>query len=305
VPSTLTVTNNLDSGAGSLRYEIAHAVKNDTIVFAPSLDGQTITLTSGELQIAQTSQIQGPSAGQLTISGGFTSRVFEVDGAGTTVSLSGLTIIDGDGVAGGTAQSNDGFGGAILNSGTLTVSGCTLSDNTADDGDGIYNNHGTLTVSTSTLSGNYSSGNYNYTALGGGICNAGTATVNGCTLSGNSGVDGGGICNFGTATVDGCTLSGNKSAGYGGGICNFGTLALSGCTLSSNIAANGGGIYNVRTLTVSGCTLSYNVAINSGGGIWNGGNGTLTVSNSVFTDNTPSDIFSLRRWINGGGNTFN
>src|ERR1700687_2226424 len=52
VPSTLTVLNNLDSGAGSLRAEIAAAHNNDKIVFAPSLDGQTITLAS-ELLIPQ------------------------------------------------------------------------------------------------------------------------------------------------------------------------------------------------------------------------------------------------------------
>src|SRR5262249_32055240 len=49
VPSTLTVTNNLDTGIagdGSLRGEIAAAKNNDTIVFAPSLSGQTITLYS-------------------------------------------------------------------------------------------------------------------------------------------------------------------------------------------------------------------------------------------------------------------
>src|SRR6516225_9389084 len=41
--STLTVLNNLDSGAGSLRDAIVHAKNGDTINFAPSLDGQTIT----------------------------------------------------------------------------------------------------------------------------------------------------------------------------------------------------------------------------------------------------------------------
>ena len=89
--STLTVTNTLDSGHGSLRYEIAHANKNATIVFAPSLDGQTITLTSGELDITTGLTIQGPGAGQLTISGGNNSRVFEVN-ASAPVVLSGLTI---------------------------------------------------------------------------------------------------------------------------------------------------------------------------------------------------------------------
>jgi hypothetical protein len=47
VPSTLTVTNNLDSGAGSLRAQIGAAQPGDTLNFAPSLNGQTITLTSG------------------------------------------------------------------------------------------------------------------------------------------------------------------------------------------------------------------------------------------------------------------
>jgi len=51
MPSTLTVTNILDSGPGSLRAEIAAANSGDTINFASSLDGQTVTLTSGELLI--------------------------------------------------------------------------------------------------------------------------------------------------------------------------------------------------------------------------------------------------------------
>src|SRR3954463_13327238 len=53
LPSTLPlmVTNNLDSGPGPLRAEIAAAKSKDTIAFAPSLNGQTIALTSGELLI--------------------------------------------------------------------------------------------------------------------------------------------------------------------------------------------------------------------------------------------------------------
>src|SRR6266852_4116490 len=92
VPSTLTVRNNLDSGAGSLRAEIAVAHNNDTIVFAPSLDGQTITLTSGELLIQHNLTIAGPGAGQLTVSGNHASRVFEVAATTRNVTLSGLTI---------------------------------------------------------------------------------------------------------------------------------------------------------------------------------------------------------------------
>src|SRR5262249_789991 len=141
VPSTLMVTNNLDSGPGSLRAEIADAHSGDTIVFDKTLNGQTITLDrlSGELQINKSLTIQGPGAGLLTISGGDApaagvhgSRVFEVDGATTAVTLRGLTISNGGGWADPSAfdrSSWDGYGGGILNFGTLTVSACTLSGN--------------------------------------------------------------------------------------------------------------------------------------------------------------------------------
>src|SRR5205085_2993397 len=72
VPSTLTVTNNLDTGAlgdGSLRGEIAAAQSGDTINFAPCLLGQTITLTGGELAISKSLDVEGPGANQLTVSG--------------------------------------------------------------------------------------------------------------------------------------------------------------------------------------------------------------------------------------------
>ncbi len=39
VMSTLTVTNSADSGAGTLRAELAAANSGDTIVFAPDLTG--------------------------------------------------------------------------------------------------------------------------------------------------------------------------------------------------------------------------------------------------------------------------
>src|SRR5262245_54361620 len=76
LPSTLTVLNTLDSGAGSLRDVIGHAKSGDMIVFAPSLDGQTITLTSDELAITKSLHIEGPGASLLTISGNDANRVF-------------------------------------------------------------------------------------------------------------------------------------------------------------------------------------------------------------------------------------
>jgi predicted outer membrane repeat protein len=203
VPSTvtLTVTNDLDSGNGSLRHAVAQAEKSpgkDMIVFAPSLNGHTITLTSGELDITQNLTIQGPGAGLLTISGGGRSRVFEV-APNVTAALSGMTITHG------VSYSSASFpvaGGDILNQGTLTLSGCTVSGGHAGYHD--WGNGG----------------------LGGGISNFGTLTLTTCTVSGNSAADGGGIYNGGTLTVSRSTVSGNSATDGGGGIYDYPGSAL-------------------------------------------------------------------------------
>src|SRR5437763_1437636 len=83
VPSTLTVTNNLDTGVagdGSLRGAIAAAQSGDALNFAPSLLGQTITLTGGELTITKSLDIEGPGPKQLTVSRHGTSRVIAIRG---------------------------------------------------------------------------------------------------------------------------------------------------------------------------------------------------------------------------------
>jgi hypothetical protein len=70
----------------------------------------------------------------------------------------------------------------------------------------------------------------------------------------------------------------------------------------------GGGIFNASnaTTTVTGCTLSSDTAYSLGGGIFNykGGklSGNLTVSDSVFSHNSPDNIYG--QYKNGGGNTF-
>src|SRR5687768_7513791 len=68
--NALLVTSAADSGAGTLRAQVAAAAQSgDTISFAPALAGQTINLTSGRIAIAKSLIIQGPGADQLTISG--------------------------------------------------------------------------------------------------------------------------------------------------------------------------------------------------------------------------------------------
>ncbi len=250
--STLTVTSNLDGSGfvsrgvsdGTLRGEIAVAKSGDTIVFAPSLDGQTITLgkfpSSSQLEINKNLTIQGPGAGLLAIYGNDLSRVFQVD-AGANVTISGLTIGGGDGVAshyGGpsgfpTPAYYDGCGGGILNLGKLTLSGCTVVGN------------------DSSLSRGTAVGGIGW--RGGGICNFGTLSLGGSTVTGNSASSwGGGIYNDGTMTISGSTVTGN-SASAGGGIFNDtqGNLTILSSVVQDNAAQDGADICSLGLLTIS------------------------------------------------------
>src|SRR5215208_6256874 len=157
--ATYTVTNDADSGPGSLRQAIMDANTTtgvaDTINF--ELDSAaSILLTSAPLPTITEGAgltIDGGSA-NIEINGLNRYRVFEV-GSGAKLTLSNLTVAEG-----AAADRAFGGGGGILNNGTVTVSNSTLSGNSSNGGGGgIFNQSGTLTVSNSTLSGN-SSGNF-------------------------------------------------------------------------------------------------------------------------------------------------
>jgi hypothetical protein len=197
VPSTLTVTNNLGFGAGSLRFEIDIAQSGDTIVFDPSLRGQTIDIWSNapfsgggsyEIDITKSLDIEGLGASNLAVNCGFLSRVFRVT-AGAQVTLSGLTIEYGNGTTGAYDPAiDDGLGGSILNYGTLAVTDCvvtgdSVNTNASSYGGGIYN-AGTLMLSGSTVIHNIAR------FAGGGIYNAGTLTVLNSSVIDNTAPDG-------------------------------------------------------------------------------------------------------------------
>jgi hypothetical protein len=162
LPSTLTVLNTNDSGPGSLRAAIAAAQNGDTIAFDPSLNGQAINLTSGQLVIEKSLAIEGPGTSAypfreaLVVSTLLKSRIFDVL-PGANVTIANLYI------NGGEADQ----GGLIYNAGALTLKGCyvnagfALGDYSPADSGGpgmggaIYNAAGaSLAVIHSGISGN-------------------------------------------------------------------------------------------------------------------------------------------------------
>ncbi|MEW6494201.1 MAG: DUF4347 domain-containing protein [Cyanobacteriota bacterium] len=214
------------------------------------------------------------------------------DSAGGIFNDSTLTVINST-ISGNRAEFGIG-GGIEMRSGTLTVSGTTIRDNSAArEGGGINigDSPNTLILSDSTISGN-SAGND-----GGGIYSIGssnTLEVTNSTISGNlAGNSGGGIeiSEGGNLTLTDSTISDNTAKLFGGGILNEqSTVTVTNSTISSNQTdeedgSAGGGIYNNRgTVAVTDTTISDNYARLSGGGIFSL-LGTLTVTSSTISGN--------------------
>jgi hypothetical protein len=92
----ITVTNTNDSGPGSLRQALLDANDGDTVNFDPSLNGQTITLTSAELVIDTDVTILGPGPSLLTVARSSQTqfRIFHVM-PGYNVTIEGIHITGG------------------------------------------------------------------------------------------------------------------------------------------------------------------------------------------------------------------
>jgi len=295
--STLTVMNANDKGPGSLRSVVNSAKNCDTITFAPSLNGQTITLTSDQLTISSSIDIEGPGASLLTISGNDINRIFNVN-EGLNVTINGLTISHGHAVGGNGAVHGIGSGAGILNNGSvLTLANDVFSYNVSigsnggsPEGGAISNFHGgSLTVADTAFLYNRADGREKggYFAEGGAIYtprDGPNVTVIRCSFVGNQalGGDGGVATNKGfaangtaaggalhlegtaTLTVIDSTFIGNQAVGGSGGSGGPSTVPAIGVGEGGAIVSHDGG-----TLVIRGCSFSNNRAIggsNASGG---------------------------------------
>jgi CSLREA domain-containing protein len=249
--------------------------------------GSTITIQGNGATIQRSTAVTCNPDG-MVVAGEF--RIFEVLGGMTPGNLTLQNVTVRDGCADGSGGEPKG-GGILNNGGTLTVTGSTISGNSAtDDGGGISNfgAGGTVTVTNSTISGNSTQEN------GGGIWNGSTLTVTNSTISGNSASSsGGGIRNNfgGTVTVTGSTISGNSAGNDGGAIDNSGTVNLLNVTISGNSSGSGsqdvGGIWNGNTVNASFVTIANNTGSTTGaGGIFNLSGATVNIKNSILGNNT-------------------
>lgn len=248
---TVTSTAERDDGSCStdectlleaLNATNANADAN-TISFAPGVIGGIATdlLTPTGLTISSPVTINGPGARLLTISGEGLARIFRV--TSQNVIIAGLTFDSG-------ARSGDN-GGAVANSGGLTLRDCTISSSIAAGsglGGGVYNAAGaTLDLVRCTFLGNQAG------QFGGGVYSDGILNATNCTFFNNSAVRGGGVISRAVGgaaimTLRNCTVTGNSAtdgvnmAGFGGGgVYAEGSAQqhfLSNCLIAGNSSTN-------------------------------------------------------------------
>ncbi|MEH2128073.1 DUF4347 domain-containing protein [Nostoc sp.] len=329
--ATFTVNNTQDvddgdanNGITTLREAINLAnasTEDDAIAFEGVFTDATpdvITLTSGQLTISDDVTILGTGASKLTVSGNNASRVFEISGIGTDVSIDGLTVANGNNTNGGgilvntntilsltnsTVSGNTGNG--INNSGILSLTGSSISGNTENGINISYSSFGFLNLTNSSVSGNTGSGISN----AGGRVSLTNSSVSSNTRSGI--VNSAGIIKYSSFSLKSGFLSLTNSSVFGnteGGISNVGSFLR--LTNSSVYANTGSGISNSYISDIYSNASSSAILINStisgnretsdGGGIFN--NDTLSLINTTVTNNTAD---SNGDGTGDGGGVFN
>ncbi len=270
--TSYVVTNNDDSGAGSLRQAMIDAESDgddSEITFAANVTGTIPVSTQLEIDgDAGDLTIIGPGSGVLSLVGDGNNRIFYMDGSwdGDVASISGLTITGGDTPAG------SGAGIKFYDCGDcdLILDDVVISDNTAFDSGGGIQMYG-----------------------------AGDLTITNSVISGNSAGDAGGI-NFyesGDLLISSTTVSGNTSGNWGGGLYfyNGTSLTILASTFSENDALGGGGgamwvggenAGYPASVLIANSTFTGNTATEVGGGLaLYGGSDSVEILQSTISGN--------------------
>jgi len=211
-----------------------------------SIDGDTILVTQwhyyenidfrGKAIILTSVEPNDPNVVENTI--------IDANGDGIVVSFhldeGPNSVITGFTITGGHAEYGAGI--CCWGESSPTISHCFIKANYADDipgskGAGIYY------VGSSSISGCTISDNSADESGGGIYCEGASVTIFDCNISNNSGYDGGGIyCESSNTDISNCSINNNLAGEEGGGIyCIYGDLTISNCHIIGNSAGGGGG----------------------------------------------------------------
>lgn len=276
------VVDNCTLTGNSARFGLASAggrggalftAFGETTVVASTITQNSTNRSGGGLSVA---------SGTLALMDSTISDNSSINGGGIHMYSPGAALtVSGGTVSENTAQSS---GGGLVVFGPATVDGVTFSSNVADsDGGAIFAGGGLLTVSNATLDGNTSS------ADGGGLFqlnNAETVISNSTIINNQASDNGGGLSTDGITTLVDVVIQNNTVTSTGGGIVtrNDGDLSMTGGSLTGNTADRGGGLMHYGSADLNQVSISNNTATLRGGGIY--GVGTWQLRRSTVADNT-------------------
>jgi hypothetical protein len=214
ITGNLTITGaqgTTISRSASAAFRIVDVARGGSL----TLSGVTITnglsaSTGGGIQDSGTLSLQDVR---------LTGNAAGAGGGGLAVAPGGRAALSSVSLA---SNSTRGAGGGILNQGTVSLQGVTLSGNNAGRG-GAIDNAGQLSATNSTLTGN-------------------TARISGGGLNTER---------SGSSQISGTSVDHNRGGVFGGGVSNQGRTALSGGRVVFNHAFAGGGIINIGRASIS------------------------------------------------------
>ena len=331
ITSKITIEGNGYTISGNNRHRIFYNDGGDLTIHDLTMtkgrvenEGDLITNADGSLKATETNPVGGAIVnweGTITISDSSFSGNSALRG-GAVYNAEELSITNS-----AFNRNSAEVGGAVYNWEELSLANSTFQNNLAEAGGAIANGgKGELSISDSSFSGNsaeFGGAVYNWEELsisdssfsgnsaefGGAVYNSDELSIINSIFSDNSAEDGGAILNWedGELSISDSGFSDN-SAEYGGAIDNAGELSISDSAFNRNSAEWGGAIANSEELSITNSTFSGNSA-KGGGAIANGGDGTLSINDSTFSDNSAEDGGgAIANWGDGelsiGSSTF-
>lgn len=265
---------------------------------AITVDGGSFTMGNGELSSISASSsancgaVYVKNGGKFAMNGGkITGCMFKSQYSGAVALADGTMTMTGGTISGNTASEYNAAGGVLVNgTSSLAMSGGTIADNTAKRGGGVcVRENGTFTMSGGTISGNS------------------TAVDSATIQQPNAGGGGVFVENDAAFEMTNGTITGNKTNGMGGGVATAvlsendtvggGRFHMTGGTISDNTASCGGGVYSWsgrNCVVLEGGNIVNNMARRQGGGVYvSHAPWSITIKNALITANKAT--------IQGGG----
>ncbi|WP_138275920.1 InlB B-repeat-containing protein [Rhodoluna limnophila] len=226
------VTNALDGDVIELANDIVHTERL-TISKAITIDGNgfTLSVTTPGVDSSGLNAVSPSTYGMFNVTTANEATFKDLTVMGGNYSSGAITIAAGaklkvQNMKLERSRNSAGGGGALQNSGTLTIEDSYMRRNSSNYGGAALNRSGAVMImKNSSLTENRTEGNNG----GGGLENQGTMWISNSTFANNlTGAGGGAINNyFGTLYVTASTFVGNVSTGAydGGAILSFGSGA--------------------------------------------------------------------------------